>query len=75
MAKRRPLIRGLAGADGRPGQGATHDGFSELGGDSLFAVRIGAALRSRGLPSLRLRERYPHPPIHGMVESLTSTPL
>ncbi|MGW1674138.1 phosphopantetheine-binding protein [Streptomyces sp. NPDC002324] len=51
------------------------DDFFELGGNTLFAVRIGAALRSRGLPSLRLRELYRHPTIRGTVESLTSPPL
>lgn len=39
------------------------DDFFELGGNSLFAVRIGAALRARGLPSLRLRELYRHPTV------------
>jgi acyl-CoA synthetase (AMP-forming)/AMP-acid ligase II len=32
------------------------DNFFELGGNSLFAVRMSAALRARGLPSPRLRE-------------------
>ena len=39
------------------------DDFFEFGGNSLFAVRIGAALRARGLPSLRLRELYRHPTV------------
>ncbi|WP_345664150.1 phosphopantetheine-binding protein [Streptomyces venetus] len=34
------------------------DDFFELGGDSLSAVRIGAALGARGLPSPRRRELY-----------------
>lgn len=46
------------------------DDFFELGGNSLFAVRIGAALRARGLPSLRLRELYRHPTVRGTVASL-----
>ncbi|MFF6779759.1 amino acid adenylation domain-containing protein [Streptomyces sp. NPDC012510] len=46
------------------------DDFFELGGNSLFAVRIGAALRARGLPSPRLRELYRHPTIRGTVASL-----
>lgn len=46
------------------------DDFFELGGNSLFAVRIGAALRARGLPSLRLRELYRHPTIRATVRSL-----
>jgi amino acid adenylation domain-containing protein len=41
------------------------DDFFELGGNSLFAVRIGAALRARGLPSLRLRDLYRHPTVRG----------
>lgn len=49
------------------------DDFFELGGNSLFAVRIGAALRARGLPSLRLRELYRNPTIRGTVESLEET--
>ncbi|MFJ2901843.1 amino acid adenylation domain-containing protein [Streptomyces sp. NPDC087212] len=49
------------------------DDFFELGGNSLFAVRIGAALRARGLPSLRLRELYRHPTIRATVANLTPT--
>ncbi|WP_105969119.1 non-ribosomal peptide synthetase [Streptomyces geranii] len=49
------------------------DDFFELGGNSLFAVRIGAALRARGLPSLRLRELYRHPTIRETARSLTSS--
>ncbi|QKZ16007.1 non-ribosomal peptide synthetase [Streptomyces chartreusis] len=48
------------------------DDFFELGGNSLFAVRIGAALRAQGLPSLRLRELYRHPTVRGMVRSLAA---
>ncbi|MFE6618151.1 amino acid adenylation domain-containing protein [Streptomyces sp. NPDC057740] len=48
------------------------DDFFDLGGNSLFAVRIGAALRARGLPSLRLRELYRHPTIRATVRSLTA---
>nr|WP_307629545.1 phosphopantetheine-binding protein [Streptomyces turgidiscabies] len=47
------------------------DDFFELGGNSLFAVRIGAALRARGLPSLRLRELYRrHPTVRGTAAGL-----
>ncbi|MFE7275975.1 amino acid adenylation domain-containing protein [Streptomyces sp. NPDC057623] len=49
------------------------DDFFELGGNSLFAVRIGAALRARGLPSLRLRELYRHPTIRATARSLASS--
>ncbi|KOG39887.1 peptide synthetase [Streptomyces resistomycificus] len=48
------------------------DDFFELGGNSLFAVRITAALRARGLPPLRLRELYRHPTIRETVASLRS---
>ncbi|MFE1834093.1 non-ribosomal peptide synthetase [Streptomyces sviceus] len=46
------------------------DDFFELGGNSLFAVRIGAALRARGLPSLRLRELYRRPTIRETAAGL-----
>jgi amino acid adenylation domain-containing protein len=46
------------------------DDFFELGGNSLFAVRVTAALRSRGLPPLRLRELYRHPTIRETAASL-----
>ncbi|MFF7566052.1 amino acid adenylation domain-containing protein [Streptomyces pseudovenezuelae] len=46
------------------------DDFFELGGNSLYAVRIAAALRARGLPSLRLRELYRNPTVRGTVASL-----
>nr|WP_255639425.1 amino acid adenylation domain-containing protein [Deinococcus betulae] len=36
------------------------DNFFELGGNSLYAVRISALLRERGLPALPLRELYVH---------------
>ncbi|MFC9679237.1 amino acid adenylation domain-containing protein [Streptomyces sp. NPDC056948] len=49
------------------------DDFFELGGNSLFAVRITAALRTRGLPPLRLRELYRHPTIRESVGSLRSS--
>ncbi|OUD01236.1 hypothetical protein CA983_21380 [Streptomyces swartbergensis] len=48
------------------------DDCFELGGNSLFAVRVTAALRTRGLPSLRLRELYRHPTIRETVASLRS---
>jgi amino acid adenylation domain-containing protein len=49
------------------------DDFFELGGNSLSAVRIGAALRARGLPSLRLRELYRHPTVRGAVANIGGT--
>ncbi|MGW2559523.1 non-ribosomal peptide synthetase [Streptomyces sp. NPDC001514] len=44
------------------------DDFFELGGNSLFAVRISAALRARGLPSLPLRDLYRTPTIRALTE-------
>ncbi|MET8974175.1 non-ribosomal peptide synthetase [Streptomyces sp. NPDC004539] len=46
------------------------DDFFELGGNSLFAVRITAALREQGLPAVRLRELYRHPTIRETVAGL-----
>ncbi|WP_211348077.1 non-ribosomal peptide synthetase [Saccharothrix texasensis] len=46
------------------------DDFFELGGNSLFAVRIGARMREGGLPPLQLRELYRHPTIRSVVTAL-----
>jgi aryl carrier-like protein len=46
------------------------DDFFELGGNSLFAVRIGARMRERGMPPLQLRELYRHPTIRSVVSVL-----
>jgi amino acid adenylation domain-containing protein len=43
------------------------DDFYHLGGNSLIAVRIGAATRARGLPSLGLRDLFRNPTIRGVV--------
>jgi len=43
------------------------DDFFELGGNSLLAVRIGAAMRARGLPPLRLRDLFRNPTIRAVV--------
>ncbi|WTZ46387.1 amino acid adenylation domain-containing protein [Streptomyces sp. NBC_01390] len=51
------------------------DDFFELGGNSLFAVRIGAALRARGLPAPRLRELYRHPTIRATAANLGASDL
>jgi amino acid adenylation domain-containing protein len=45
------------------------DDFFELGGNSLFAVRVGAALRARGLPSVPLRDLYRTPTIRALTTS------
>ncbi|MET8982222.1 amino acid adenylation domain-containing protein [Streptomyces sp. NPDC004539] len=49
------------------------DDFFELGGNSLFAVRITAALREQGLPALRLRELYRHPTIRETATALRAS--
>ncbi|EDY58105.2 MULTISPECIES: amino acid adenylation domain-containing protein [Streptomyces] len=46
------------------------DDFFELGGNSLYAVRIAAALRAHDLPSVRLRELYRNPTVRGTVAGL-----
>ncbi|WP_416981588.1 amino acid adenylation domain-containing protein [Streptomyces sp. T028] len=43
------------------------DDFFELGGNSLFAVRINAALRARGLASVPLRDLYRTPTIRALT--------
>ncbi|QRP47069.1 non-ribosomal peptide synthetase [Amycolatopsis sp. FDAARGOS 1241] len=50
------------------------DDFFELGGNSLFAVRINAALDERGLPSVRLRELYRRPTIRAVVAGMAGAP-
>nr|WP_247247175.1 MULTISPECIES: phosphopantetheine-binding protein [unclassified Streptomyces] len=49
------------------------DDFFELGGNSLFAVRIAAVMRAQGLPSLRMRELYRRPTVRGTVNSLATS--
>jgi aryl carrier-like protein len=39
---------------------AADDNFFDLGGNSLFAVRMSSRLRQRGLPSLHPRDLYTH---------------
>lgn len=46
------------------------DDFFELGGNSLLAVRISAALRSRGLPEIRLRQLFRHPTVRSTLVAL-----
>ncbi|MEV0012172.1 amino acid adenylation domain-containing protein [Streptomyces sp. NPDC047973] len=46
------------------------DDFFELGGNSLFAVRVSAALRARDLPSVALRDLYRTPTIRALTEGL-----
>lgn len=50
------------------------DDFFELGGNSLFAVRIAAKIRERGLPALPLRTIYRHPTVRGLAEAARTRP-
>ncbi|QNE75209.1 amino acid adenylation domain-containing protein [Streptomyces finlayi] len=46
------------------------DNFWDLGGNSLYAIRIGAAVRERGLPPVPLRQLYLTPTIRTLSEAL-----
>ncbi|MCX5193515.1 amino acid adenylation domain-containing protein [Streptomyces sp. NBC_00249] len=46
------------------------DSFFELGGNSLYAVRLAAAMRERGLPALPLRELYLNPTVSRLAAVL-----
>ncbi|MGW1807059.1 amino acid adenylation domain-containing protein [Streptomyces sp. NPDC002078] len=48
------------------------DDFFELGGNSLLAVRLSAALRREGLQSVPLRDLYLQPTAARLVEHLTA---
>ncbi len=48
------------------------DDFFELGGNSLLAVRLSAALRREGLPPVPLRDLYLQPTAARLVEHLTA---
>ncbi|MET7707303.1 non-ribosomal peptide synthetase [Micromonospora sp. NPDC005413] len=50
------------------------DDFFELGGNSLLAVRISAAMRSRGMTPVPLRQLYRHPSIRRLVGHLDAQP-
>ncbi|MFE2315471.1 phosphopantetheine-binding protein [Streptomyces sp. NPDC059441] len=39
------------------------DNVFELGGNSLYAILVGTALRERGLPALPMRLLYTHPTV------------
>ncbi|MGW8887790.1 amino acid adenylation domain-containing protein [Streptomyces sp. NPDC055749] len=47
------------------------DNFWDLGGNSLYAIRIGAAARERGLPPVPLRQLYLTPTVRTLSEALT----
>ncbi|MDR4215815.1 peptide synthetase, partial [Bacillus paralicheniformis] len=46
------------------------DDFYALGGNSLLAVRINAALRARNQPTVKLRDLFRSPTIRALVASL-----
>ncbi|WP_433260183.1 amino acid adenylation domain-containing protein [Actinosynnema sp. CS-041913] len=46
------------------------DNFFHLGGNSLFAVRIAAAMRQRDLPAMPMRELYLNPTVRGLAAVL-----
>ncbi|MFF7879370.1 amino acid adenylation domain-containing protein [Streptomyces sp. NPDC020794] len=46
------------------------DNFFELGGNSLYAIRVGTALRERGLPALPMRLLYTAPTARALAEAL-----
>ncbi len=48
------------------------DDFFELGGNSLLAVRISAAMREAGLPRVSLREFYVTPTVRGLEGTITA---
>ncbi|MET8229847.1 non-ribosomal peptide synthetase [Micromonospora sp. NPDC005298] len=50
------------------------DDFFELGGNSLLAVRISAAMRTRGMTPVPLRQLYRHPSIRRLVGHLDAQP-
>jgi aryl carrier-like protein len=43
------------------------DNFFLLGGNSLYAVRVAAAMRERGLPAVPLRELFTNPTIRRLA--------
>lgn len=48
------------------------DDFFELGGNSLFAIRIGTAMRAEGLPAVRLRDLYRRPTVRALLTELAA---
>jgi hypothetical protein len=49
------------------------DDFFELGGNSLLAVRINAAMRDRGLPAVPLRQLFRAPTPRAIAAAVTPT--
>ncbi|MEU0567870.1 amino acid adenylation domain-containing protein [Nonomuraea sp. NPDC005983] len=50
------------------------DNFFELGGNSLYAMRMAASMRDRGLPALPMRELYLNPTVRGLAQVLDGGP-
>ncbi|WP_081736301.1 amino acid adenylation domain-containing protein [Amycolatopsis orientalis] len=48
------------------------DSFWEIGGNSLLAMRIAAAMRERGLPPLHPRALYLNPTVRALADALRS---
>ncbi|WP_239122449.1 phosphopantetheine-binding protein, partial [Streptomyces anulatus] len=46
------------------------DDFWDLGGNSLYAIRIGTLARERGLPGVALRQLYLTPTLGALSEAL-----
>lgn len=50
------------------------DNFWDLGGNSLYAIRIGTLARERGLPGVRLRQLYLTPTLGALSDALAREP-
>ncbi|MGW0808754.1 amino acid adenylation domain-containing protein [Nonomuraea sp. NPDC002799] len=50
----------------------TSDDFFQLGGNSLFAIRMAAALRERGMAALHPRTLYLNPTVRQLADALRS---
>ncbi|KGJ86786.1 amino acid adenylation domain-containing protein [Colwellia psychrerythraea] len=46
---------------------SAHDNFFDLGGNSLYAIRISTAMEKIGLSSIHLRDIYIHQTIHNLI--------
>ena len=49
------------------------DNFFELGGNSLYAVRLSAAMRKRSLPPVPSRDLYIHQTVRRIAQKMTET--
>ncbi|MFG2586488.1 phosphopantetheine-binding protein [Streptomyces malaysiensis] len=46
------------------------ENFFELGGNSLYAVRLAAEVRKRGIPAMPLRDLYRNPTVRSLAAAL-----